>query len=374
MQIIAVSYLGALVKAPYEYIYETYRICTFDDSSVLLWWLAFVGVDFAYYWFHRLAHEMHLFWSSHLVHHSSEEYNLTTALRQSFLQPVITWMFYMPMAFVVPHKFMYFHNQWSAIYQFWIHTRMVKSLGPLEFLLNTPSHHRVHHGRNPIYIDKNYGGTLIVWDHIFNTFEPESQPVVYGITSTPTTWNPIVTQLHNFKYLYFLIGKTEGLFDKFMVLWRGPGWVPEGMESHPLPEVTPETIQRYDSRLPHSFFDVYVVVHFLLTVAIQFTLIATKSHLHPLFYLCGSLLTVLSLTSFAALYDNWRHGLLLEAYRVLLMTVVVVLLMWWHYGVENGLWSRVCGFVVAGAVVSVTLLAVWRKDYYKWAEKKYKLL
>lgn len=148
------------------------------------------------------------------VHHSSEEYNLSTALRQGFVQSLISWIFYLPFAFFFPVPLFSFHKQFNTLYQFWIHTRAIGKLGPLEWILNTPSHHRVHHGKNPKYIDKNYGGTLIIFDRIFGTFEPEQEEVVYGITHKINTWDPIWHQIHQWYEIWEACKKTKGFWNK----------------------------------------------------------------------------------------------------------------------------------------------------------------
>jgi len=138
---------------------------------MLTWVVMFVVVDFCYYWFHRLAHEWNWSWASHSVHHSSEEYNLSTALRQGTFQPLCSWLFFLPLALIgfSPRLFS-IHVQFNTLYQFWIHTKLLPKLGWLEYIINTPSQHRVHHGRNPYCIDKNYAGTLCIWDRMFGTF------------------------------------------------------------------------------------------------------------------------------------------------------------------------------------------------------------
>src|SRR6266481_4674543 len=139
-----------------------------------VWALLFFCDEFSYYWFHRASHECRLFWASHVVHHSSQRYNLSTALRQSWTGTLTGWVFWMWLPLVGFRPVMVLTMQAiSLLYQFWIHTELVRSLGPLEMVLNTPSHHRVHHGSNPRCIDRNHAGTLILWDRLFGTLEPE---------------------------------------------------------------------------------------------------------------------------------------------------------------------------------------------------------
>jgi alkylglycerol monooxygenase len=141
--------------------------------------------------------EVNLFWSTHQAHHSAESYNLSTALRQGVLQNYFSWMFYLPLALIIPPQIFLIHSQMNLLYQFWIHTDIISNLGPFEYILNTPSHHRVHHGRNPYCIDKNYGGVLIIWDRLFGTFaaERENEEIAYGLIHPINTFDPLDTQV-----------------------------------------------------------------------------------------------------------------------------------------------------------------------------------
>ena len=142
--------------------------------------------------------EVNLFWATHQTHHSAEDYNLSTALRQGVLQSYCSWIFYLPLALFVPPSIFLIHSQMNLLYQFWIHTDVISNLGPFEYILNTPSHHRVHHGRNPYCIDKNYAGVLIIWDRIFGTFAPErdNEPIAYGLIHPINTFDPLDTQVN----------------------------------------------------------------------------------------------------------------------------------------------------------------------------------
>jgi alkylglycerol monooxygenase len=145
--------------------------------------------------------EINFFWAKHQVHHSSEHYNLTTALRQSVFQGWLAWPFYLPMAFFVPPSIFLIHQQFNLLYQFWIHTELVDSIGPLEYVLNTPKHHRIHHGSNRYCLDKNYAGVLIIWDRMFGTFaeEREGEKIVYGLVEDIKSFNPFWLQV-SFSY------------------------------------------------------------------------------------------------------------------------------------------------------------------------------
>lgn len=163
------------------------------------WWawiLAFFADDFSYYWFHRTSHECRFFWAAHVVHHSSQHYNLGTALRQTWTG-FFGFVFWLWMPLVGFQPIMIFTLQAiSLLYQFWIHTEVIERMGSLETVLNTPSHHRVHHATNPQYIDRNHAGILIIWDRMFGSFEPEGERCVYGLTKNINTYNPLRIAFH----------------------------------------------------------------------------------------------------------------------------------------------------------------------------------
>uniref|UniRef100_A0A671N7Q0 Alkylglycerol monooxygenase n=1 Tax=Sinocyclocheilus anshuiensis TaxID=1608454 RepID=A0A671N7Q0_9TELE len=218
--------MRSLELSAYIYVWNNFRLLELPWDSAWTWWLAFLGVDMGYYWFHRFAHELNILWAAHQVHHSSEYYNLSTALRQSVTQQFSSWAFYLPLALMVPPSVFVVHIQFNLLYQFWIHTELVKDLGPLEWILNTPSHHRVHHGRNPYCIDKNYAGILIIWDRMFGTFAPESDKVVYGLTHPISTFEIWTVEFLYYPYLWQRFWKAEGISNKLSVIFKGPGWTP----------------------------------------------------------------------------------------------------------------------------------------------------
>jgi sterol desaturase/sphingolipid hydroxylase (fatty acid hydroxylase superfamily) len=195
MQLVAVFGFTAM-SAAYVRVYETVAPRHLAPSF-WTWIFILIGVDFFYYWFHRVSHRSAFFWASHVVHHQSEEYNLSVALRQSALGGFFSWVFYLPLAALgFPPEMFAVSYSVNLLYQFWIHTRAIKRLGALEWVLNTPSHHRVHHGRNPKYLDKNYAGALIVWDRWFGTFQPEEEEPTYGIVKPLRSWNPVWANFH----------------------------------------------------------------------------------------------------------------------------------------------------------------------------------
>ncbi len=202
-----------------------------DPGDWWVWVLLFFADDLSYYWFHRISHESRFFWASHVVHHSSQHYNLSTALRQTWV-PMTALPFWLWLPAVGFEPWMVLLAQsWSLIYQFWIHTERIRKLPrPLEWVLNTPSHHRVHHGANEVYLDRNYAGILIIWDRIFGTYEPEGERVRYGLTQNIRTFKPVKVAFHEYVAMWHDMKRAKGLRDKLGVVFRGPGWTPEGVE------------------------------------------------------------------------------------------------------------------------------------------------
>ncbi|MEU5721960.1 sterol desaturase family protein [Micromonospora sp. NPDC047738] len=194
------------------------------------WWtwvLLFFADDLAYYWFHRLHHEVRVFWASHVIHHSSVYFNLSTALRQSWT-PMTSLPFWLPLALLgIPPWMIFLQQSISLLYQFFLHTERINVLPrPIELVLNTPSHHRVHHGANAEYLDRNYAGILIVWDRLFGTFEPERAAVRYGLTKNINTYNPLRVATHEFAAIWADARAARTWRDRLGYVFGRPGWQP----------------------------------------------------------------------------------------------------------------------------------------------------
>jgi sterol desaturase/sphingolipid hydroxylase (fatty acid hydroxylase superfamily) len=218
-----------VVLAAYIGIYELTPL-RLDPGDWWVWVLLFFADDFSYYWFHRISHESRGFWASHVVHHSSQHYNLSTALRQTWV-PMTYFPFWLWLPAVGFEPWMVLLAQaWSLIYQFWIHTERIRKLPAwFEFVFNTPSHHRVHHGVNDQYLDRNYGGILIIWDRMFGTYEPEGERVRYGLTTQLRTFRPVRVAFHEYIAMWHDMKRARRLRDKLGVVFRGPGWTPPGV-------------------------------------------------------------------------------------------------------------------------------------------------
>lgn len=174
-------FFGVLRVVGYAWVYDSFRLGTIPYGSVAAWVALFLGVDLSYYVFHRVSHRVGFMWAAHVVHHQSEEYNLSVALRQSWLDQLVEWIFYTPFAlFGFPPAMFAVVSGVNTLYAFWPHTRAIGRLGPFEWIFNTPSAHRVHHAVNPRYIDKNYASMFVIWDRLFGTYEREREEPVFG--------------------------------------------------------------------------------------------------------------------------------------------------------------------------------------------------
>ena len=223
----------AVVLVAYAALYELTPL-RLDPHNPLTWIALFFADDLAYYWFHRVSHENRVFWASHVVHHSSQHYNLSTALRQTWV-PMTYFPFWlwMPLVGFAPWMIL-LAQSWSLIYQFFLHTERIRRLpAPLEYVLNTPSHHRVHHGANEEYLDRNYGGILIIWDRMFGTFAPEGRRVRYGLTTNLETFNPVDVAFHEYRALWRDVRAAPTWRVRLAHAWHGPGWRPPAAPPSP---------------------------------------------------------------------------------------------------------------------------------------------
>ena len=207
-------------------------------NGVVTWIVGFLLTDFLFYWSHRHSHEINLMWATHIAHHSSEEYNLSVALRQPAFGFLVTTHYVIPSALLgIPPEVYFVSISINLVYQFWIHTRFVKSLGPvLEWILSTPSHHRVHHARQEKYLDKNYAGIFIIWDRMFGTFKKEEEEPIYGVYPRCTKFNAVSINVDPWNELFMYFGKAQGLSNKLKVLFKGPLYIYENFKKGHIPK------------------------------------------------------------------------------------------------------------------------------------------
>jgi alkylglycerol monooxygenase len=345
-------FLKTALFAGYIYVYQSHRLFTVPRESALAWVACFLGVDFFYYWFHRWSHEVNAGWAAHIVHHQSEEMNLAVALRQSSLQQAFSWVFYLPLALLGFPPLMFLTlSAVNTLYQFWIHTRLIGKLGPLEWVFNTPSHHRVHHGRNPQYIDKNHAGTLIVWDRLFGTFAEEKEACVYGITTPLRSWNPVWANFHYWAELLDKAKRTRRVGDALRMFTKPPGWQPDDLGGFvPAPAVDPATYRKHDTPVPREVRR-YVFVQFVLANAAAIAFFFLGATWTVPAQAAVALALVATLASLGALLDRREWAAWVEAARLVAAAVMAPLL-----------WSPAVGFgVTATAALSLAALAYVRR-------------
>jgi sterol desaturase/sphingolipid hydroxylase (fatty acid hydroxylase superfamily) len=317
---IEAMFFAAMQLAIYTLAWARFRFL--DLHGWQAWMVAFFGVDFLYYWWHRLSHEVNFLWAAHVVHHQSEDYNLAVALRQSITTSWTSLPFYLPLAFVgVPPLIFAVTHALSTLYQFWIHTQLVKKIrGPVDWILNLPSHHRVHHAVNPQYLDKNYAATLIVWDRLFGTYIEENETCVYGITKPLASFNPLWAQLHYYVELAKRAARVSG-FDRMRVWFASPAWKARGENKF---DTDIHARAKYDVTASRTMRR-YVLAQTIVLLAITPALMVAHASLAPLALsaCCASL--ALGLIAMGALLEekSWARGL--EVARIALSFVAIAI-------------------------------------------------
>jgi sterol desaturase/sphingolipid hydroxylase (fatty acid hydroxylase superfamily) len=230
------AFIHTAIFSGYILLYHQGALFHLDAEHWSTWIVGLLSVDFAYYWWHRFSHRTHLGWATHVPHHQSQDYNLAVALRQSWTAKVSIAPFHWPLALLgLPPIVFLVSEGIRLLYQFWIHTRLIDRLGPLEWILNTPSHHRVHHGIENKYLDRNYAGMLIIWDRLFGTFVEEQEEPTYGTVRPYQSWDPLWANLIHFFAILRLSKKADTWSERVLIWFRPPEWKPKSMGGSYLP-------------------------------------------------------------------------------------------------------------------------------------------
>jgi alkylglycerol monooxygenase len=322
-QQLVLVFAGAALLAAYAWVYDHGRLLTMDAATPAPWLVSFVAVDFLYYWWHRASHQVNVLWAAHVVHHQSEDYNLAVALRQAIATSFTSLPFYLPMALLgVPPVVYATMVSLSTLYQFWIHTELIGRLGPLEWVLNTPSHHRVHHAVNPAYLDKNYAATLIVWDRLFGTFAEEREAPVYGTVKPLRSFNPAWAQVAYLGELWRKAAALPRWRDRLRLWVMPPPWLPAGLPQEPEPEVRGRP--KHDPPLGAGV-RWYVLVQFVpavvaTSVAIWYQADAPRATLGAV-----ALLAFWTLISLGGLLDRRRWAVAAEVGRLVAVVAAAAL-------------------------------------------------
>jgi hypothetical protein len=329
------------------------------------WIFAFVFYDFCYYWNHRIGHVSGLFWASHVVHHQSEEFNLTTALRQTGTGSFTGWIFYLPMALAgVPVPVFLLVGVIQLFYQFWPHTRVIGRMGVLDRWVQTPSNHRVHHAQNDIYLDKNYVGVFLIWDHLFGTYqeELEEEPCIYGIRGQLKSWNPVWANLHYYWAMAKDSWHARSWKDKVKVWFAHPGWRPADVkERFPKPEYDPHRdFSKFDPPR-NTALSLYALAQFILIIVANshflevLTRQSTALNLLYFGFITGSLVCV------GGVLENRRDFVLGEAVRLGLTALAVAAAGGWFGGIRDSRFVLLVAAFAAGSLVWLWMAAKQRE-------------
>lgn len=316
-------FFKVLSVAAYHMIFENFAIWQITPAWYNLI-ILFVAVDFCYYWAHRMSHEINLFWGGHVVHHQSEDYNFSVALRQGSFQIVWTFMFYLPLA-VIGFDTLNFvlMSGLVTVYQFWIHTEKIGKLGPLELLFNTPSHHRVHHGRDPKYIDKNHAGVFIIWDKMFGTYQVEEERPTYGITTPINSWNPVWVNLDHYMKMSKQWSRFKGVKNKINLLFNKPGWQPKEFGGPlPIPPVDKNNYRKYDEKVDSPMLSWYILAQYLVVLVVTALFLFNEAKFEMQHKLLFTALIIWGVVSCGALFERKQWINITEVIRIIVLAVI----------------------------------------------------
>lgn len=341
-------------------LYENYAM----TEIPVTWWsaaLLLVLIDFLFYWFHRVGHRVNLFWAAHMPHHSAEEMNIAVGLRASVTQRLFSFAFFWPLPLLgFDPFFMYTMVGVHLFMSLWHHTKVIKSLGWFEVWFNTPSHHRVHHGMNKQYIDKNFGEFLIIWDKMFGTFEPEVEEPCYGVLYPPKSWNPLVINFQHYIYLIKSSWNAPYFWDKIKIWFMPPSWRPRGMrEGELLDGMTNEQFTRYHSKMfPNC--KPYLIAQIVFGMAFMVFVIDGKSPLSAYEKIFGSGLIWMMVVAWGGILESKRWAPLLEITRLALMAGLVV------YGFEK--YNLTAVALEYAAIAAAALSSLWVLVFFRDSE------
>ena len=331
--------LSATLFGAYVWVYQHHLL---DLEALLpgpwLWVFGMLAVDFDYYWWHRKSHEVNLLWAAHIVHHQSEDYNLAVALRQAWFTGATSIVFYLPLALLgLPPVVYGVSSAVNTLYQFWIHTELIDRVGPLEAVLNTPSHHRVHHAVNARYLDRNYAGILILWDRLFGSFAREEERPVYGTTTPLGSFNPLWANFEHLRAIARKCAALPRLRDRLGAIFGHPAW-------HPSRPTAPLSHDALVARLTSKYdppaalwIKLYVAANFAIAVAITVFLLFFKKQLSA--DLIGSLVGLVLATTavWGGLLERRRWAPWLEAARLAAAAVILAVM------IERGVLTQLLG-------------------------------
>ena len=318
--------IGVIIIS-YPFIKKSISIVELNES-ILLYYIAFICLDFASYWNHRLNHSINFFWNQHVIHHSSQEFNLACALRQS-ISNLLGYgaIFLIPAAlFGVPHKVIALLAPLHLFGQFWYHTKHIGKLGFLEYIFVTPSQHRVHHAINPEYVDKNLSAIFCLWDRLFGTFQEELEnvPCVYGTLKPVNTWNPFIINFQHLWYLSIDAWHTKKLINKIKIWFMPTGWRPndvkERFKRDKIIDVYNQQKYKIEYRNVHIF---YAIFHFIYINAGLWLLLTGYDELENNLKIFYSIFILTTIFGFTSVMDSYKWASYIELLRLMLSLILI---------------------------------------------------
>jgi sterol desaturase/sphingolipid hydroxylase (fatty acid hydroxylase superfamily) len=341
--------------AAFAYVAQYYNLKLFSPSSLWVWIFAFFLYDFCYYWMHRLHHEVKVLWATHVVHHHGEEFNLSTALRQTSTGFLWKWIFYLPIFIVgIPPEVFVTVAGVNLVYQFWVHTEHIPKLGWYEYVFVSPSNHRIHHAQNKHYVDANYGGVFILWDRIFGTYKEEMEELkpIYGTAKPLRSWNPFKANLDIFREMLLDSSRTKSLKDKIGVWFSRPNWRPEDVKNkYPIIKNDLNNFKPYDPEVS-SQVKIYgwIQLSFLLVISAVITsTVGAQSYLETSLF---ALILTASVTISLLAFENFN----LKVFPEIAKSIIVLALIFPGNILSNELLAT--QLLLFQALLNIVLVAV----------------
>ncbi len=365
----------AVIIISYEWMVDHIALIEIK-SSILVYILTFIGLDFAGYWSHRFNHTINLFWNRHIIHHSSEEFNLACALRQSVSAIISIYFFlYIPLALLgIPSHVVALVAPIHLFAQFWYHTQLVHKMGFLEHIIVTPSHHRVHHAINDEYLDRNYSQIFIFWDKFFGTFQEEipEKPAVYGVKKPVNTWNPF---LINFMHAWGILKdawRTKSWWDKIRVWYMPTGWRPNDVkEEYPIQIITdPYNREKYKTESSLAL-KLWSWLQLTATLTLMYYMLVSFGDLDFIQIIYYSIFLAISIFAYTSLMDRHIISLYAEVIKVIFGVYLIIQESGW-FGIDtifNGATYIVLVYMIISLLISFYFQLIERKDISHSASK-----
>jgi sterol desaturase/sphingolipid hydroxylase (fatty acid hydroxylase superfamily) len=312
--------------AAFAYVAQYYNLKLFSPSSIWVWVFAFFLYDFCYYWMHRLHHEVKVLWATHVVHHHGEEFNLSTALRQTSTGFLWKWIFYLPIFIVgIPPEVFVTVAGVNLVYQFWVHTEHIPKLGWYEYIFVSPSNHRIHHAQNKHYVDANYGGVFILWDRLFGTYKEELEELkpIYGTAKPLKSWNPFKANLDIFREMLVDSTRTKSFKDKIKVWFSRPNWRPEDVKNkYPIIKNDLENFTPYNPEVS-SEVKIYGSIQLLFLLVISAVITSTIGAQTYLETSLFALILTASCTISLVAFENYNLKVFPEVVKSILVLALI---------------------------------------------------